>query len=493
MSQSVNNKSDNMAISGIPLAGETKGVSTILGEPKKAIIKLAVPMIIAMSAHTIYNLVDALWVSGFGQDIFTSTEVADVGTGALAAVGFAMPFYMMIIAISTGLGIGGGSAISRRIGAKDKKGADNVAIHSIIITLLISFVFTTIFFTFADTIFASIGAAETVHMATSYGRIIFAGSVFIFFINVALAILRAEGDTNRVMYAMLFGAGLNIVLDPIFIYTFGMGVSGAALATILAMAITFIILIYWLFFRRDTYVTFKFRDFKFKKDIIKDIFRVGLPASIQQLSMSFTMLILIILIGVAGGGETGVAVYNTGWRIVMIAVLPLLGMATAVTTVTGATYGAHSYEKLNKAFMYAVKSGFIIELLLAAVLFVLAPFITLVFTTSPDAARIQYDLEMFLKITCIFYPGAAFGIVASAMFQGTGKGTYALIATLLRTIVLTVTLALVSTYVFDAGMIGIWWALVVANLIGSVVSFVWGKLYIRGLMVNKTSDSTPQP
>jgi putative MATE family efflux protein len=473
--------------------GETKGVSTLLGEPKKAIIKLAVPMIIAMSAHTIYNLVDALWVSGFGQDIFTSAEVADVGTGALAAVGFAMPFYMMIIAISTGIGIGGGSAISRRIGANDKKGADNVAIHSIIITLLVAGVFTAILFTFADKIFVSIGAAETVQMATSYGRIIFAGSVFIFFINVALAILRAEGDANRAMYAMLFGAGLNIVLDPIFIYTFGMGVSGAALATILSMAITFVILIYWLFFRRDTYVTFKFRDFKFKKDIIKDIFRVGLPASIQQLSMSFTMLIIIILIGVTGGGEDGVAVYNTGWRIVMIAVLPLLGMATAVTTVTGAAYGAQSYEKLNKAFIYATKSGFIIELLLAVVIFVLAPFIALIFTTSPDAARIQYDLEMFLKITCIFYPGAAFGIASSAMFQGTGKGTYALIATLLRTIVLTVVLALVSTYVFNAGMMGIWWALVFANLIGSVVSFAWGKLYIRGLMINKNSTSTPQP
>ena len=131
----MNNKSTNTAISGRSLAGETKGVSTLLGEPKKAIVKLAVPMIIAMSAHIIYNLVDALWVSGFGQDIFTSAEVADVGTGALAAVGFAMPFYMMIIAISIGIGIGGGSAISRRIGANDKKGADNIAIHSIIITL----------------------------------------------------------------------------------------------------------------------------------------------------------------------------------------------------------------------------------------------------------------------------------------------------------------------------------------------------------------------
>ena len=461
---------------------ETKGVKTLLGDPKKAIMKLAIPMIIAMSAHTIYNLVDALWVSGLGQDIFTSNYVSDVGTSALAAVGFAMPFYMMIISISTGIGIGGGAAISRRIGAKDKKGADNCAIHSIIISTIIAISFSILLFVFADIIFVSIGAKEAASMASSYGRIIFAGSIFIFFINVSLAILRSEGDAKRAMYAMMFGAGLNIVLDPFFIYTFGLGVTGAALATILSMFITAIILMYWLFFRRDTYVSFHFKDFKFKKDILKDIFKVGLPASVQQLSMSFTMLIIIIIIGLSSGGEDGVAVYNTGWRIVMIAILPLLGMATAVTSVTGAAYGAKSYDKLNTAYIYATKTGFLIEVLLAIIIFLLAPFITYVFTTSPDTFRIQSDLEMFLKITVVFYPGAAFGIASSAMFQGTGKGTYALIATLLRTVVLTIVLALISTYIFNAGITGIWWAIVIANLTGSIVSFIWGKLHIKNIM-----------
>ena len=127
-------------------------------------------------------------------------------------------------------------------------------------------------------------------MALSYGRIIFAGSIFIFFINVALAILRAEGDVKRAMYAMMFGAILNILLDPIFIYTFRLGVAGAAYATILSMAVTALILVYWLFLRKNTYVEFKFKDFRFKKDILKDIFKVGLPASVQQLSMSITMI-----------------------------------------------------------------------------------------------------------------------------------------------------------------------------------------------------------
>jgi len=462
-------------------SNETKGVKTLLGEPKKAIIGLAVPMIIAMSAHTIYNLVDALWVSGFGADFFSANDVPDIGTGALAAVGFVLPFFMIIMSISMGLGIGGGSAISRRIGAKDKKGADNCAIHSIIIAFITASVFSILLFAFADGLFVSIGAKETASMATSYGRIIFAGSVFIFFTNVAYAILRAEGDANRAMYAMMFGAGLNIVLDPLFIFTFGLGVAGAAYATVISLAITSVILIYWLFFRKDTYVSFKFRDFKFKKDILKDIFKVGLPASVQQLSMSFTMLAIIIIINIAGGGKEGVAIYNTGWRVVMIAILPLLGMATAVVSVTGAAFGARSYDKLNTAYMYAAKTGFIIEIFLGIAIFILAPLISIAFTTTPEGILIRNDLELFLKITCIFYPGAAFGIASSAMFQGTGKGTYALIATLLRTIVLTIVLALIATYIFNAGLMGIWWAIVIANLIGSVVSFTWGKLYIRKL------------
>jgi len=473
---------------------KTKGVETLLGEPKKAIITLAIPMIIAMSSHTIYNLVDALWVSGFGMDLFTTETIETVGADALAAVGFVLPFYMMIIAISTGIGIGGGAAISRRIGAKDKHGADNTAIHTIVLTAIFSILLTLFLFIFSDTILTSIGAEITAAMAISYGRIIFAGVIFLFFSQVAFAILRAEGDVKRAMYAMMFGSALNIILDPVFIFTFRLGVSGAAYATILSMAITSLLLFYWLFLKKNTYVTFHFKDFTFKKSILKDIFKVGLPASIQQLSMSFTMLIIIVIIGITSGGEAGVAVYNTGWRVVMIAVLPLLGMATALTTVTGATYGARSYEKLNTAFLYATKTGFLIELLLAALIFILAPFIAALFTTTQDGFQILDDLIFFLRITCLFYPGAAFGITSSAMFQGIGKGINALIATLLRTLVLTVFLAFLFSLVLDFGISGIWWALVIANLIGSVISFVWGKYEVNALLKRNESreNSLPQ-
>ncbi|MEA1998770.1 MAG: MATE family efflux transporter, partial [Euryarchaeota archaeon] len=125
----------------------SEGVKTLLGDPKKAILKLSLPMIVAMSAQTIYNLVDAIWVSGLGAD-------------ALAAIGFVFPFFFAAMALSTGLGVGGGSAISRMIGARDKGGADNVAVHTIVMMLLLAVLFTIPFVVFAEDVFILIGAGS---------------------------------------------------------------------------------------------------------------------------------------------------------------------------------------------------------------------------------------------------------------------------------------------------------------------------------------------
>ena len=230
----------------------TSGMQTLAGDPKKAIIKLGLPMMFAMSIQTVYNLVDTFWVSGLGSE-------------ALAAVGFVFPFFFASIAISTGLGVGGGSAISRKFGAKDKQGADNVAVHTMILMLVLSILFAVPLFFFAESIFTSIGAGSTVDMATSYGKVIFAGSIFIFFPNVANAILRSEGDTKRAMNAMILGSVLNIILDPILIYTLDMGIVGAAWATVISLGVTAALMFNWLFFRRDTYITFDFRDFRFDR------------------------------------------------------------------------------------------------------------------------------------------------------------------------------------------------------------------------------------
>jgi putative MATE family efflux protein len=447
---------------------ETKGVKILEGDPKKAIIKLAVPMVVAMSIQTIYNLVDTFWVSGLGAD-------------ALAAMGFVFPFYFISMALSNGLGVGGGAAISRKIGAKDKAGADNVAVHTIIMMMLLVIIFTIPFYVFAPQIFALAGAGKTATLAVAYARVIFLGSIAIFFTNVANSIIRAEGDSKRAMQAMVFGAVLNIVLDPIFIYTFKMGIAGAAWATVLSLAVSSLMMFNWLFLKKDTFVSFNFKGFSFEKGIANDIFRISIPASAQQLSMSLSMLILNLII-VNVSNTDGVAVYSTGWRVATIAIAPLIGIATAVVSVSGAAFGAKNFEKAKTAHTYAIKLGLLIEGCVAAFTFIFAPQIAAVFTQTEEAAHIAPDLIHFLRVICIFYPSVSFGMLSTSFFQGAGKGLNALIANLMRTIVFTPLFAAFFAFSLGMGQVGAWWGIVAGNAIGAGITFVWARFYLSTIL-----------
>jgi putative MATE family efflux protein len=452
---------------------ETEGVKILLGNPKKAIIKLALPMIVAMSVQTIYNFVDAIWVSGLGPD-------------ALSAVGFFFPFFFMIIALATGLGVGGAAAVSRRIGARDKPGADNVAAHTMVMMLITSVVVTIPFFFLIDTIFVRMGANQVTPLATFYARIMFLGTVIIFFAHVASALLRAEGDVRRAMYAMMGGAGLNILLDPVFIYILRFGVAGAAWASVISMFVSSSVLFYWVCIKQDTYVAMRLKGFRFSQNILSDILRVGLPASIMQITMSFSVF-LLNLIAVKVGGTDGVAVFTTGWRVTMFASLPLLGMATAVTSVTGAAFGAREFQKLDTAYMYAIKTGIRIEIVVALVTFIFAPQITSLFTLSQEAQRIAHDLIIFVRTMWVYYPAAALGILSSAMFHGIGKGLYSLIITMVRTIVFVAPLAYLLAIVLNLRLPGIWWGIVIGNTIGAAIAFYWARHIITRLTDRRTN------
>ena len=165
---------------------------------------------------------------------------------------------MMVIGLGNGLGAGANSLISSCIGAKNKKGSDNAAIHSIILTLLVSVVLTGVILIFLKDILLFMGAGESINLAIQFGQIVFGGLIFLIFSSVASGILRAEGDVKRPMYAMAGTAILNIVLDPIFIYHFGWGVSGAAWATVISATISSALILYWLILKKR-YLCFPFK------------------------------------------------------------------------------------------------------------------------------------------------------------------------------------------------------------------------------------------
>ena len=425
-------------------------------------------MVVAMSFQTLYNLADAIWVSGRGPD-------------SLSAVGFTFPFFFLAMAIANGIGIGGGSAISRRIGAEDKIGADKVATHSIVSSLIIGIITCLVMQAALPSVMAFMGATgDALRLSIYYSRIIFSGVPFFFFNASAVSILRSEGDAKRAMVAMASGGVCNIILDPIFIYGLNLGVAGAAIATVISMILVTSLTSYWLFVQKKTFVSFRFRGFRFDSRILYDISRVGLPASVSQMSMSLMAFMLTTIIAKVGG-TIGVAVYTSGWRIISITTLPILGVASAVTAVTGAAFGASEFHKTRTAYYYALKTCVAVELIFTVIVVALAPEITWVFTWSKESRILVPELVKFLRILWVILPTAPFGMISSGLFQGTGKGMYALSATFIRTILFTVPFAWFFGVHLEEGLHGVWICMAAAGLAYIPVVFGWAWLYLKRL------------
>lgn len=442
----------------------THGVSLLIGEPKKAIFQLSGHMILAMLITATYNLVNAVWVSGLGPD-------------ALAAVGFIMPIYVVAFGLSNGLAAGVTYSISRRIGARDKNGADNTAAHAMLLAVVLTLALTIPLYVFLEPIVKAMGVGSVAPLAVEYGRIIFAGTVFLVFQNIAYAILRAEGDTKRTMYVMSGASILNAVLDPILIYYAGLGIAGAAWGTVISLALGSLILFYWLMVKRDTYVSITRKNFSFSRPILEDILQVGVPASMEFLLYSVEALVFNSLLAVVSGTDA-VAVYTAGWRVVMFAVIPVDAISIAALSVAAAAFGSRHYENLRIILHYSMQLGCIIALATSALTWVLAPQIAALFTYGPGSASLGPEVVAFLRVMCFFYPFVSLGLMAASIFQGTGRGIFSFILNLLRVVVFAAFLAFILGIVLGLGERGIWWGLVLGNIIGSGIGYLWVRIYI---------------
>ena len=450
----------------------TQGVSLLIGDPKKAIVKLSGPMIVAMIISATYNVVNAAWVSGLGSN-------------ALAAVGFVTPIFMVVMGLSIGLGAGASSAISRRIGARDKGGADNATMHAMLLVIIVSVVSTLVLLRFSEPLLVLMGAGDALGLALEYGRIVFLGSVLVVFINMAFAILRGEGDARRTMYAMAGGSLINAVLDPILIYWAGMGIVGAAWGMIISMLLVSAILSYWLFVKKDTYVSFSREGFAPSMDMMKDILAVGIPASLEFLLYSIDAIIINGML-VRVSGTDAVAVYTVGWRVIMMALVPLIAIGTAEISVAGAAIGSRRYGNLSIIHNYSTKLGVIIGVATALVTLVFARQIAMFFTYTPESAALAPTMIAFMQVMCLFYPFVSPGIMSASLFQGAGKGLTSLLLNMLRDVVLITLMAFVLGVVLGLGERGIWWGIVFGNIMGGLISYLWARMYISRMKGRNT-------
>ena len=445
-----------------------ENIKSISGDPKKAIKKLSLPIVLTMLLAVANNLVDSIWVSG-------------LGVGPLAAMGFTTPIFLVLVGIGAGVGAGANSLLSRFVGAEDSKGVNNGAIHSLLISIVICIILT-VFFAFAlEPILYLMGAGSVINYGLEYGYIIVIFSFTIILPNVFSGMFRAEGDIKRATLSLALAAIINLILNPIFIYTLNLGIKGSAIATVVASFINLLIFIYWMFIKKDTFFSYDFKNFKYQSKIVKDILVVSLPASLEEILMAVVSIVLNYLVEITGG-TIAVASFTAGWRILSMAIIPPLGIAISSITVVGIAFGAKKFKNLRTSVRYTVKLGLIYSIIITILLFIFANQISLLFSYSTNSVTISNEITKFLRIMGLYIIPVAFGTAAASAFQGMGKGFTSLSITLLREVILVSIFAYLFSIVFGFGVLGVYIGLILGDIIGCAIGYIGLEYYIFDLV-----------
>ncbi|MDD5959033.1 MATE family efflux transporter [Methanobrevibacter wolinii] len=443
-----------------------KNIELMRGNPENAVKKLAIPIMISMLLTASYNIIDGIWIAGLGQS-------------AIAGIGFVTPIFMILNGVSVGLGSGATSSISRFVGAKNHEKASISAEHSLLIFLIASIILTIVLLLIEKPLLILYGAnGQTLIEGLKYGTPLFAGLFGFMFANGASGILRGEGDMKRAMYAVIVSVGLNAVLDPIFIYILNLGSAGASIATVVSSVISAIVIMYWILIKKDTYVDVKLKDFKYDSKIVKDILKVGVPASMDMFIMSIAMSLYLIFISMISG-EYGIAVFTTGQRLYLFAIMPLTAIGSAVTAVVGSSFGAKNKEYISRAHIYGAKFGVIFGTIVTAILVIFSTPLSTIFAYTNNTASLIPGISTFLKIACLSLPFTGAGMVSSFFYQGIGKGTTSLMWTIIREVIFTVSFTYFFGIYINWGLIGIWLGLAIGRTLASILNFSYARYTIK--------------
>ncbi|MFH1835765.1 MAG: MATE family efflux transporter [Methanobacteriota archaeon] len=417
------------------------------------ILSTSWPMVVAFTLQSAFNIVDAYFVGKISAD-------------ALAAVSVSFPVVFLIIALATGLGVGSTSLIARCFGAKNYVKAGEVAEHALVLAIALSIFFMVGGIASTSFLFSLMGVTEVVNdLALDYIHIILLGSPIFFLAMVGNSIIRGEGEMKFPMYGMGAAAILNIILDPICIFTLGWGVKGAAIATIAARAFGMLI-IFAYFFMDKTWLKIKLHKFSFNLEYVKGIFSVGVPSSISNLSMSIGMFLLTII--VAGFGTEALAAFGIGFRLDSLAILPALGVSISVVSLVGQNVGAGQFKRAEEMTYKAGLFATACMALLGLFFMIFSRQIIMLFNNDPLV--VSYG-SSFLRIVPISYFFVGLSIVISGAFLGSGHALPSLALTIIRVIIFNIPLAYLLSRTM--GIQGIWYGILFSSLIAFIVAVAW--------------------
>ncbi len=429
-------------------------VQNIINNPKKGLWILAVPLFVSMIVQTLYNIVDTAFVGRLGAE-------------SIAALTFAWPVFFIFISLNEGLGAGISSRISRFLGEKNKKQAENTAMHGVFLSIIIAIILFILGFIFIRPLLSLFGASgQTLELAIDYMQIIFIGGGFLLLMGIFNRIFTSQGDAKTAMKIMVSTLIINIILDPIFIYVLGYGVKGAAIATTIAFFFGFMLSLYYIKTKSD--LDIKLSSYKFSKTILKQINKVSFPATIMMLTTAFTFMFLNRFISYFGVDY--VAAAGLSFRLEHIAITPVLAVSLSMIPLVGMLYGAKQYHKLKSISLYGLKLNLLFSTIVGAILFLFPGMLLRIFTSDPNILAIGVP---YLRIMVFAYPIMAVGYLVGRVLQGIGVGLPALIINLLRGILIPVPFFYIFIFVLGYGYLSIPFAMIIGAIVSSFIGIVW--------------------
>jgi putative MATE family efflux protein len=428
----------------------------------KLLLKFSIPAIVGMMVSALYNVVDRIYIG-------------KIGPLAMTGIGLSLPFMFLLMAFGMLIGIGAGSRISIRLGQNRKEDAEKILGNSLVLLILIMGTVATIGLIFKIPILSLFGASKaTIGYADKYLTIILLGAIFQgvgFGLN---NIVRAEGSPKIAMYTMLLGAIINIILDPIFIFVFKMGISGAALATILSQLTTSIWVLYHFTYGKSK-LKLKKKNLRLDFEIFISIITIGLSPFFIQLAASIVTAISNTALK-TNGGDIAISAMTAINAIAIFFLMPIFGINQGSQPIIGYNYGAKEFDRVKKALKYAILAATSISILgFILVEFLSAPLI-LIFNNDPELISMA---TRGMRIYLSMLPFIGFQIISANYFQAVGKAGKSIFLSLLRQVIVLIPMLFILPRLL--GLTGVWMAGPVSDLTASILTAIFLFIEIKHL------------
>ncbi len=423
----------------------------------RLIVSLSLPGMASMITTSLYNIINTLWLSRLGHE-------------AIAALTVAMPFHILAVAIGAGTGVGVNALASRRFGEGNIESTNHVAGQVFSTAGLFGSLYLIVAVFFADNILILCGATPDI---MDYGRqylvVVSFGGPFLFFSLIASNLLRGSGDALKPMIFTISSVVVNAVLDPFLIFGIGpfpeMGVRGAALATVISQLLSAGLFFYYIIASRSAY-RIKFRYIKPSLPILRDIYRVGIPAMLMEFGESITFILLTNVL--SAFGSLAIAAVGITFRIIDLAFMPIFGVSQALLPIVGFNFGAHLWDRVWRAVKLASYGLAIMMGVATVVLEIITPQLFGIFSKDPELLAMGIP-AMRIGMSTLFIWGPM--VLFATTFQGLSKGKEALALSLVRQFIIFIPLLYLFSWLWD--LYGVWISWPVSDVLSFLVAGLW--------------------